>query len=137
MGTRRRFTKEFKEAALRRWELGASKSDVARACQVAPEVLKRWKQEARKYGQRAFSGYGKSRVPIEPKKHSIIFRLSPEEYNYLKVAYSKKRDGSLSEFVRSILFQETTEPSLQQIETQLGDVIIAVRRLTRTLDPSR
>ncbi len=136
MGTRRQFTKEFKEGALRRWELGASRSEVARACEVSPELLKRWKQEARKYGQLAFSGYGKSRVPIEPKRHSIIFRLSPEEYNHLKVAYSKKREGSLSEFVRSILFQDTTEPSLQQIEAQLGDLVISVRRLTRTLNPS-
>jgi transposase-like protein len=58
--TRRKFTKEFKEAALRRLELGASVAEVARACEVNPNVLHRWRRELREHGVRAFSGRGQS-----------------------------------------------------------------------------
>lgn len=60
--SRRSFTKEFKEAAVRRLELGASIAEVARACEVNANVLHRWKRELRDYGARAFTGNGKSRV---------------------------------------------------------------------------
>jgi hypothetical protein len=43
--SRRRFTKEFKEAAVRRLELGASVAEVARACEVNPNVLHRGRRE--------------------------------------------------------------------------------------------
>ena len=43
--SRRKFTKEFKEAAVRRLELGASLAEVARACEVNPNVLHRWRRE--------------------------------------------------------------------------------------------
>ena len=43
--SRRQFTREFKEAAVRRLELGASLAEVARACEVNPNVLHRWKRE--------------------------------------------------------------------------------------------
>jgi transposase len=60
--TRRTFTKEFKEAALRRLELGASMAEVARASEVNPNVLHRWRRELREHGSQAFSGNGKSRA---------------------------------------------------------------------------
>ena len=50
--SRRKFTKEFKEAAVRRLELGASIGEVARACEVNPNVLHRWQRELREYGGR-------------------------------------------------------------------------------------
>ena len=59
--SRRKFTKEFKEAALRRLELGASAAEVARACEVSPNLLYRWKRELREHGGKAFSGHGQSR----------------------------------------------------------------------------
>lgn len=60
--SRRTFTKEFKEAAVRRLELGASIAEVARACEVNPNVLHRWRRELRDYGAaKAFTGNGKSR----------------------------------------------------------------------------
>ena len=59
---RRNFTKEFKEAAIRRLELGASLAEVARACEVNPNVLHRWRRELREHGAQAFSGNGKSRA---------------------------------------------------------------------------
>jgi transposase len=60
--SRRKFTKEFKEAAVRRLELGAAIAEVARACEVNPNVLHRWRRELRDHGTKAFSGNGKSRV---------------------------------------------------------------------------
>ena len=59
--SRRKFTKEFKDAAVRRLELGASLAEVARACEVNVNVLRRWKKELRDLGAKAFSGNGKSR----------------------------------------------------------------------------
>jgi transposase len=60
--SRRSFTKEFKEAAIRRLELGASRAEVARACEVNVNVLDRWKRELRNHGVKAFGGNGKPRV---------------------------------------------------------------------------
>jgi transposase len=60
--SRRSFSKEFKEAAVRRLELGASIAEVAPACEVNPNVLHRWKRELRDYGAKAFAGNGKARA---------------------------------------------------------------------------
>ena len=60
--SRRRFTKEFKEAAVRRLALGASLAEVARACEVNPNVLHRWKRELREHGAKAFTGNGQTRA---------------------------------------------------------------------------
>ena len=56
--SRRKFTKEFKEEAIRRLELGVSLAEVARACEVNPNVLHRWRRELREYGGKAFVGHG-------------------------------------------------------------------------------
>ena len=58
--SRRKFTKEFKEAAVRRLELGASITEAARACEVNPNVLHRWRRKPAGHGAKAFSGNGKS-----------------------------------------------------------------------------
>jgi len=60
--SRRNFTKEFKEAAVRRLELGASAAEVARACEVNPNVVHRWHRELRDHGGKAFCGNGKGRA---------------------------------------------------------------------------
>src|ERR1700693_4352989 len=59
--SRRQFTKEFKEGAVRRLELGASLAEVSRACDVNPNVVHRWKRELRLHGVMAFTGHGKMR----------------------------------------------------------------------------
>ena len=59
---RRNFTKEFKEAAIRRLELGASIAEVARACEVNANVLHRWRRELRQHGVRPFTGNGNKRA---------------------------------------------------------------------------
>jgi transposase len=58
MGTRRKFTREFKEEAVRRLGLGVSIAEVAKACEVNPNVLHRWRREIQEYGVKAFVGNG-------------------------------------------------------------------------------
>ena len=60
--SRRKFTKEFKEEAVRRLELGASMAEVARACEINANVLQRWRRELRDYGAKAFAGHGQRRT---------------------------------------------------------------------------
>jgi transposase-like protein len=59
--SRRRFTKEFKLAALQRLEMGASIAEVARAFEVNPNVVHRWRREFRQGPGNVFLGPGKRR----------------------------------------------------------------------------
>ena len=61
--SRRMFTKEFKRAAVQRLEQGVSIGEVARALEVNPNVLHRWRREFRQGPGNAFSGNGKPRWP--------------------------------------------------------------------------
>src|SRR3954449_1386360 len=54
--SRRQFTKEFKLAAIRRLEQGVSIGEAARALEVNPNVLHRWRREFRQGPGNAFSG---------------------------------------------------------------------------------
>ena len=60
--SRRQFPKEFKLAAVRRLQEGVSIGEVARAMEVNPNVLHRWRRELRDYGAKAFAGEGQGRV---------------------------------------------------------------------------
>jgi transposase len=59
--SRRMFTKEFKLAAVQRLEQGVSLGEVARALEVNPNVLHRWRREIRQGPGNAFAGNGKQR----------------------------------------------------------------------------
>ena len=59
--SRRKFTREFKLAAVRRLEMGASAAEVARACEVNANVLHRWRREFRDGVETAFPGLGRQR----------------------------------------------------------------------------
>jgi transposase-like protein len=59
---RRKFTKEFKEEAVRRLGLGVSLAEVARACEVNPNVLHRWRRELQEFATKAFAGNGQRRA---------------------------------------------------------------------------
>ena len=59
--SRRMFTKEFKLAAVQRLEMEASLAEVARAFEVNPNVLHRWRREFRQGTGNAFPGNGKQR----------------------------------------------------------------------------
>jgi len=59
--SRRQFTREFKLAAIQRLGMGASVAEVARAFEVNPNVLHRWRREFRRGPGNAFPGLGKRR----------------------------------------------------------------------------
>jgi len=59
--SRRTFTKEFKLAAVRRLEQGVSIGEAARALEVNPNVLHRWRREFRQGPGNVFPGNGKQR----------------------------------------------------------------------------
>jgi transposase len=59
--SRRRFTREFKLAAIQRLEQGISIAEVARALEVNPNVLHRWRSEFRQGPGNAFPGRGQRR----------------------------------------------------------------------------
>jgi transposase-like protein len=62
MTSRRKFTKEFKQTAVRRLGNGQSLAEVARALEVQPSDLHRWRRELAEHGERAFRGAGKKRA---------------------------------------------------------------------------
>src|ERR1700745_2656349 len=59
--SRRRFTREFKLAAIQRLEQGVSIAEVARAMEVNRNVLHRWRKEFRQGPGNAFPGQGQRR----------------------------------------------------------------------------
>ena len=59
--SRRKFTREFKLAALERIERGESLAAVARALEINPNLLQRWRQEFRVSPGSSFPGQGQRR----------------------------------------------------------------------------
>ena len=59
--SRRQFSKAFKLAAVRRLEQGVSIGEAARALEVNPNVLQRWRREFRQGSGNVFPGNGKQR----------------------------------------------------------------------------
>jgi len=60
--SRRKFSKEFKVAAIRRLQSGQTAAEVARALEVHPTELYRWRREVDEHGERAFQGVGMKRA---------------------------------------------------------------------------
>jgi|SRR5271165_582237 len=59
--SRRKFTREMKLAAVRQLETGSSVAEVARAFEINPNLLHRWRKEFRHGPGNAFPGGGKRR----------------------------------------------------------------------------
>jgi transposase len=59
--SRRQFSRELKLAAIQRLEQGSSVAEVARAFEVHPNLIHRWRQEFRQGPGNAFPGLGKRR----------------------------------------------------------------------------
>ena len=55
MKSRRKFSKEFKQEAVTRLNGGQSVAEVARALEVHPSELHRWRRELQEHGERAFN----------------------------------------------------------------------------------
>jgi transposase len=85
----RRFSKEFKVAAVRQLEQGRSAAEVARGCEVDPSMLYRWHKAWQKDPENAFSAErqtsGQSR---EAELERTIGRLTLEN-DFLKRALLK------------------------------------------------
>jgi len=62
MKSRRKFSKDFKQTAVHRLNSGQSVAEVARALEVHPSDLHRWRRELQDHGERAFNGAGKKRA---------------------------------------------------------------------------
>ena len=62
MISRRKFSKEFKQTAVRQMAGGKSAAEVARALEVHPGDLYRWRREVEEHGGEAFSGVGRRRA---------------------------------------------------------------------------
>jgi transposase len=58
---RRKFTQELKMAAIQQLEAGSSVAEVARAFEINPNLLHRWRKEFRHGPGNAFPGPGKRR----------------------------------------------------------------------------
>jgi transposase len=61
MKFRRKFSREVKLAAVQQLEAGSSAAEVARAFEINPNVLHRWRKEFRHGPGNAFPGAGKPR----------------------------------------------------------------------------
>lgn len=59
--SRRKFTREVKLAAIQQLETGSSIAEVARAFEINPNLLHRWRKEFRHGPGNAFPGPGKRR----------------------------------------------------------------------------
>ena len=60
--SRRKFTKEFKIAALRQLDACVSIAAVARSCEINPSLLHRWRRDFQQSPEQAFPGLGKKRA---------------------------------------------------------------------------
>jgi transposase-like protein len=87
MKARRRFTKEFKQTAVRRLNGGQSVAEVARALEVHPSDLHRWRRELQEHGERAFNGAGNKRAE-ETKVAGLERKIGQQsmEIDFLKRA---------------------------------------------------
>jgi|SRR5215469_16263425 len=61
--SRRAFTREFKLSAVRRLEMGVPIAELARALEVNPNTLHRWRREHLEGPGNAFPGNGRNRWP--------------------------------------------------------------------------
>ena len=61
--SRRKFTREFKVEAVRRLDMGVPVAQLARALEVNPNVLHRWRREQQQGPGNSFPGNGKRRWP--------------------------------------------------------------------------
>jgi len=132
--SRRKFTKRFKEAAVRKLIRGTPIGEVARICRVNQWILRRWQTELDEFGARAFGGYGKRRLAHgAPKSKTILLYLSSDQLDAVKTASSAAGFKSLAEFARSRILPATSQQPLAQVETLLAELAAVMRMLTQTL----
>jgi transposase-like protein len=87
--SRRTFTKEFKLAAVQRLEQGVSTGEVARALEVNPNVLHRWRREFRQGPGNAFPGNGQRRWS-EGQVAELERKIGQQTLGALRMALSRR-----------------------------------------------
>jgi transposase-like protein len=127
LGGRRIFSKEFKESVVKRLDSGESVSDIVRALQLNPTVVRRWWHEWRKFGEAAFSGYGKTRSPAASTR-TVVVRFTEEEYDGIKAASLARHASSLPDFVRGQILPAREAPSVAEIADRLDALVASVRK---------
>ena len=131
---RRKFTREFKEAAVKKLIRGLPPGDVAAACRVDPAILRRWQKESDEFGARAFGGYGRNRHSCsEPRSRSITVHVSPDEFDALKMAATAAGFRSMAAFARFRMFRAKDEQPLKQAEAILDELAVVAVKLTQKL----
>ncbi len=94
--SRRKFGKEFKLTVLRRIAVGESVNEVARALEMDPSDVRRWRRELSTHGERAFSGQGQKRPP--PSREAELERKIGQqamEIDFLKRAWQRVEEQRL------------------------------------------
>ena len=93
---RRKFGKEFKLTALRRIEAGESVNEVARALEMDPSDVRRWRRELSTQGERAFSGQGHKRGrPNREAELEQKIGQQAREIDFLKRAWQRVEEQRL------------------------------------------
>jgi transposase len=87
MKSRRKFSREFKQTAIRQMAGGKSAAEVARALEVHPSDLYRWRRELDELGVEAFAGAGRKR-PDEDRVSELERKVGRQalEIDFLKRA---------------------------------------------------
>ncbi len=111
--SRRKFTQEFKLAAVRRLETGASLAEVARACEVDPNVLHRWRREFREGVEHAFPGLGKKRAAEENRVADLERKIGQQtlEIDFLKRVLQRVEEARMLQAIKGP-DQSTTKSSV-------------------------
>jgi transposase-like protein len=93
MESRRKFTKEFKLAAVGRLRAGESVGTVARSLEVNRNDLYRWQRDLEKFGARAFPGVGLKRQE-ETRVAELERKIGQQvlEIDFLKRALQRVED---------------------------------------------
>ena len=101
--SRRKFTKEFKLAAVQRLEMGASVAEVARACEIDPNVLHRWRREFRDGVETAFPGLGKRRAAEENRIADLERKIGQQtlEIDFLKRVLQRVEEARMLQAIKA------------------------------------
>jgi transposase len=122
--SRRKFTKELKLAAIQQLDKGSSAAEVARAFEINPNPLHRWRKEFRHGPGNAFSGPGKRRWE-EPRIAQLERKVGQQtlEIDFLK--------GCLQRIEEQRMLQALTgrPPLVHYIQKQIeeGGAMTALR----------
>src|SRR5438552_17644307 len=93
---RRKFTRELKTAAIQQLEAGSSVAEVARAFEINPNLLHRWRKEFQHGPGNAFPGGGKRRWE-ETRVAQLERKVGQQtlEIDFLKGCWRRTEDHRL------------------------------------------